>query len=307
MSEPIEPKRSRRTGIPLVWVVPLAALGVCGWIGIGELRNRGPEITIDFADGTGIEAGKTVLEYKGVTVGMVSSVVLRRDLSGVSVNLRLNRSAAILAREGARFWIIHPELGFSGVSGLDTLLTGARLNVRPGTGLRTTHFTGLDRPPLNEIPADDRTFLLRSSQLGSLTNGAPVYYRQFKVGEVEASWIARDSTSVMIRIRIDAPYVNLVRTRTRFWNTGGFNFKVGLFGAQFSDTSLEALVAGGVSFATPQGDDLGSPALEGTVFEVDPNPDSDWLKWAPRIPVDSVEDITRAPPLGQVLPGLIKP
>jgi paraquat-inducible protein B len=168
------------------------------------------------------------------------------------------------------------------------------------------HFTGLGRAPPNEIPPGDRTYVLKSGKLGSLSVGAPVFFREFKVGEVESTRIAGDSTSILVRIRIGAPYVNLVRTGTRFWNTGGFNFKVGLFGAQLSDTSLESLVTGGVAFATPEGDDIGRPSPDGAVFGLSPDPDPAWLLWAPKIPVDSDEDETVAPPLAQVLPGLIK-
>jgi paraquat-inducible protein B len=307
MNTPMAPKLSRAPTLPLIWVVPLIALAVCSWIGIGELRNRGPGISIDFADGTGIEAGKTVLEYKGVTVGMVSAVTLMPDLSGVSVSLRLNKSAAVFANAGSEFWVIHPEIGFSGVRGLDTLLTGSRLNARPGSGLPIRSFKGLDDPPTAETPPSGRSFYLQCERLGSLTAGAPVFYREFKVGEVEATRLAGDSASVLVRIHVEAPYVDLVRTKTRFWNAGGFNFKLSLFGAQFSDTSLESLIAGGVAFATPDGDELGTPAPDGALFQLSPEPDKAWLRWTPQIPIEAPEVIAKAAELAKVLPTLIKP
>jgi paraquat-inducible protein B len=207
---------------------------------IRELRDRGREIAIDFADGSGVEAGRTVLEYKGVSAGTVEAVELRPGLVGVSVRLRLKRSAASLASAGARFWIVHPEISFSGVKGLGTLVTGVRVNVPPGNGPPTVHFTGLDKAPAPDVTDQGRTFILQSDRLGSLTSGAPVFYREFKVGSVEASRLSADSTSVLIRIHVDAPYGDLARTSTKFWNTGGFSFKVSLFGgAQLKDTSLE--------------------------------------------------------------------
>jgi paraquat-inducible protein B len=307
MNSPSSPRISRAASLPLVWIVPVVALLICGWLGVRELWNLGPKITIDFADGTGVEAGKTVLEYNGVSVGTVDSVIFRRDLSGVIVQLRLDRRAAALATEGSKFWIVHPEIGFSGVRGLDTLLTGSRLNVQPGNGRPARHFVGLERPPTPEIPRQGRTFILESSRLGSLTAGAPVFYREFKVGEVEASRLSDDATEVLIRIHVEEPYVNLVRTGTRFWNAGGFSFKVGLFGAQLKDTSLESLVSGGVAFATPDGAALGVPAPDGTAFKLSADPDADWLKWAPRIPVKSLENVSKPPQLAGALPGLIKP
>jgi paraquat-inducible protein B len=136
--------------------------------------------------------------------------------------------------------------------------------------------------------------------------GAPVFYREFKVGEVEATRLSGDSTSVLVRIHVEEPYVDLVRTGTRFWNAGGFNLKLGLFGAQFSDTSLESLIAGGVAFATPDGDGIGTPAPDGALFQLSPDPDKAWLRWAPQIQIEAPEVITKAPELAKVLPALIK-
>lgn len=287
MSTPPSPKVSKAPRLPLIWVVPLLALAVGGWMVLRELRTRGPEITIDFADGSGVQADRTVLVHKGVSVGTVTAVELRPDLVGVRVTLRLDRSAATIAREGSQFWIVHPEIGLSGVRGLDTLLTGARLNVRLGSGGKAVQFVGLERPPAPEITEDGKTFVLQSDRLGSLTSGAPVFYREVKVGAVETSRLADDSASVLVRIHLEAPYVDLVRTNTRFWNAGGFSFKVGLLGAELKNTSLESLVTGGVSFATPDAPALAPLAADGTVFKLSTEPDKDWLKWEPKIPLRS--------------------
>jgi len=277
-------------------------------MGFHELYNRGPEITIDFADGSGVEAGKTLLEFKGVSAGTVSAVELKPGLGGVRIRLRLKRAAASLADAGARFWIVHPEIGFSGVRGLDTLVTGVRLNVLPGNGPPAERFTGLEIPPAPDVIDQGRAFELRSDRLGSLTTGAPVFYREFKVGKVEASRLSDDSTAVLIRIHIDSPYPDLVRANTRFWNTGGFSFKVSLFGgAELKDTSLESLVTGGVAFATPDDGPLAPAASADAQFSLAAEPDKDWLKWSPRIPIKSAEAIVEPPAGKGPLTELMRP
>jgi len=81
-----------------------------------------------------------------------------------------------------------------------------------------------------------------------------------------------------------------VRINTRFWNTGGFSFNVSLFGgAQLKNTSLESLVTGGVAFATPDGAELAPAALNETEFSVATEPEKQWLKWSPKIPIYSPE------------------
>lgn len=308
MTTPAVPHVSRRRTFPLVWVVPLLALAVGGWMVLRELGQRGPLITIEFADGSGIEANKTQLEHKGVAIGTVKKVRLKSDHSGVLVDLRLEKEAASVATAGAEFWIVRPEIGLSGVRGLDMLLTGARLAVRPGQGPAATEFRGLDRMPAPEDTEEGRAFLLEAEQLGSLSPGAPVFYREFKVGRVETSRLASDSRTVLIRIRVFTPYVNLVRINTRFWNAGGVNMRVNLLGAQVKSTSLQSIFTGGVSFATPDdGRELAVAAEDGMRFTLHAEAEKDWLKWQPAIPIQSEEASPEAPmrkgPVTQALKG----
>jgi paraquat-inducible protein B len=300
------PKITRDRSVPLVWIVPIIAALICAWLGYSELRDMGPEISINFADGSGVEAGKTTLEYKGIAVGTVRSVALRKGLEGVTIKLRLRKEATDLANAGSKFWIVHPEIGLSGVHGLETLVSGVRLNVSPGTGPTTKEFDGLDKTPAPDITDEGRTFNLQSDRLGSLTTGAPVYYRELKVGAVEASRLSSDSTQVLIRIHIDAPYADLVRTNTRFWNAGGFNFKINLFGAQLKDTSLESLVTGGVAFATPDAGPLAAAADPDTIFSLSAEADKEWLKWSPKIPIKAVESVVPKPNSSTIIPSLMK-
>ncbi|ACB73422.1 intermembrane transport protein PqiB [Opitutus terrae] len=282
------PNISRRPALPLVWVVPLIALAVGGWMVFRELRARGPEITIEFATGAGLEPGKTKVEFRGVEIGSVTAVELAPDLDRVTVTARLRRDAAGVARTGTVFWVARPEIGFSGVRGLDTLFTGARISLQPGQGPAATHFVGLTRPPPEENVAAGRAFLLQSDRLHSLAPGAPVYYREMKVGMVETSRLADDAASVLIRIRVQTPYVALVRKNSRFWVAGGPSFKMGLFGAELKSTSLEALFSGGAAFATPDGE-LAPEAEDGTVFPLSREPDKEWERWQPRIPIVAPE------------------
>jgi paraquat-inducible protein B len=271
-----------------------------------EFRDRGPLILIVFSDGSGVEANKTTLEYMGVTAGKVETISLKPSLDGVIVRLRLRKNAAALARAGSKFWIVHPEIGFSGVHGLDTLVSGVRLNVIPGNGPAEKSFVGLDKTPPPFIRNEGRTFYLEADKLGSLTTGAPVVYRELKVGSVEASRLSDDSTRVRVRIHIDQPFIDLVRTNTRFWNTGGFTFKISLLGAEFRDTSLESLIDGGVAFATPDTEPLAAVANDGDQFDLAAEADKDWMKWAPKISIQSQESALEKPPKNGLIPSLIK-
>jgi paraquat-inducible protein B len=281
-------RNSHVSVLSLVWAVPILTLIVGGWMIYHDLLDKGPEVAIEFADGQGIEADRTMLEYKGVSVGTVTGVELKKDLSGVTVRVRLEKSAIGIAKSGAEFWIVRPEVSLTGIRGLETLVTGVRLNVIPGQGTPATSFKGLEQAPAVESVEGGRTFILSSDRLGALTPGASVYYREIKVGVVESNRLADDSTAVLVRIRIFTPYVALVRTNTQFRNTGGLSLNVGLFGAEMKNTSIESLINGSVSFATPDGE-LAPEAQEGAQFQISSGGDSAWLKWQPKIPLQPTE------------------
>src|SRR5262245_57410892 len=85
--------QKKRVTIPAVWIVPLAAALVAGYLVFDRVRQYGPTITISFADGAGLRTGQTRILYRGVQVGEVSSVGLTEDGSRVIVQARLNRFA----------------------------------------------------------------------------------------------------------------------------------------------------------------------------------------------------------------------
>lgn len=260
----------------------MLALIVGAYMVYKEVSGNGPRITIVFEEGAGIEAGKTVLQHKGLTIGVVEAVALTDDLGHVEAIVTLDGSAKGLAREGSKFWILRPKIGIEGISGLDTLISGPTIQVTPGIGPFKRDFVAEARPPIKGSEIGYH-YILRIDHLGSLKISSPVLYRQVKVGEVVDTKLASDSTAVLVTVRIHAPYDKLVRTETVFWNASGIAMKVGLLGAKIQTDSLESMLAGGIMFATP--DKHGELASENTEFTLHPEIDEDWLKWAPAIPL----------------------
>lgn len=297
------PKLTRFPRIPLIWVVPVVALVVAAWMLQREWRNHGAEITIEFADGTGLEPGQTRVEYKGVNIGRVKEVTLAKNLRAVTVRVQLARAAEGIAREGAQFWIVEPEIGFGGISGLETLLKGSRIGVRPGNGAAASHFQGLDRAPADDRSDEGRAFLLQADRLASLREHAPVFYRDIKVGEIEAARLTPDATGVLIRIRIEHAYADLVRTNTQFWNAGGSPLQISLFGGGAPRKSLQSVITGAIEFATP--DNPTEVAAEGTTFLLHKESDKDWLKWSPRIPINAPDTKFDPPARARDVSGVI--
>src|SRR5262249_33562439 len=122
----------RRRLFNLAWLVPLVAAAVAGWLIWQRYEERGPDGTVSFSAGARPRGCVTPGKYGGGVIGEVSGVGLSRDHKHVLVRTRLQRAASnAVAREGAVFWIVRPQVGFGNVQGLNTVLTGPEIHVLP--------------------------------------------------------------------------------------------------------------------------------------------------------------------------------
>ncbi|WPD76057.1 MlaD family protein [Dickeya fangzhongdai] len=243
-----------------IWFIPVIALAISLAMLVQSRLSAGPDITLSFRGATGLEAGKTTVKYKDVTVGIVKDIVLNDDGSRVLVRVQLNKNAENLARTGSRFWVVRPRVGMSGVSGIDTLLSGAYIGVDKGYSPEARReFTGLETPPaiINDMPGSH--VVIDADDLGSLDIGSPVYYRRVQVGRLASYHLKEDGRGVSLQVFIDAPYDRLVQPDTRFWNVSGVDLSVGTNGFRLKTQTVAAVLAGGIAFATP--DSNKTPAI----------------------------------------------
>ena len=126
----VVPKKGTR--ISVVWIIPILAAVVAIGIAIQRVMSEGPTINIVFKAAEGLEAGKTFVKYKDVNIGQVTAVKLSADHSKVEVTAKIDKSAADLMVEDAKFWVVEPRVTLSGVSGLGTLLSGNYIGFEVG-------------------------------------------------------------------------------------------------------------------------------------------------------------------------------
>jgi paraquat-inducible protein B len=266
----------------LAWLIPIAALALAAVLAYQAISNRGPTIAITFDNGAGIQPDDPVT-YRAVEVGRVRSVSLSPDLQHVIVHVQLTPDAASIATEGTMFWVVRPEVSLTRVSGLETLLGPRYIAVEPATprGRPMRAFVGLDtQPRISQNSVPGLALTLRSQRLGSVSEGSPVSFREMKVGVVTSVELAADARTIDIQLRIDPHHAHLIRTNTKFWNASGIGLDLGLLGGvKLKAESLEAVIAGGIAFATPT--KAGEPVASGHSFEMEPQPVDDWMKWAP--------------------------
>lgn len=174
-----------RGGLSPVWLIPLIALLIGGWLAAKAVLERGPIIQIELKSAAGLQAGQTKVRFKEVEIGQVTAIDVAPRRTSVIVTAELKRGTEDLLTEETRFWVQRPRVTASGISGLETLLSGAYLAIDPMPGgAAAREFTALAEPPLYTSADSGTRFRLNAPALGSLSIGAPVYFRQIQVGQV---------------------------------------------------------------------------------------------------------------------------
>ncbi|MDH0747221.1 MlaD family protein [Pseudomonas sp. GD03842] len=270
VSEPVRPTiKARKARISLVWLVPIVA-GVIGLsMVIHDFLNVGPKVVVSFLTAEGLEAKKTQVKYKNVVIGTVTDIELSDDRTHVLATIDLNQSAVPFTRADTQYWVVRPRIGAHGVSGVDTLLSGAFISADPGSSEKTEkNFKGLETPPPITYGDKGKRFILHNDDLGSLDIGSPVYFRRIQVGQVVAYELAKDGKGVDIEIFVNAPNDQFVLTDSRFWNASGVDVSLGAAGLKVSTQSLTSILSGGIAFREPKYSPDAKPAEANTEFKL---------------------------------------
>jgi len=249
-------KRKRSS---ITWLIPLIALMATGWLIYKSISEAGIDIVVNFKSGNGFKAGKTSVVYKGYNLGKITKITVGKDLNSINAHIRINKEAAdFITREGTQFWIVRPKFSVSEISGLDTIISGVYIAVKPKT-IDTKKikdmpikykFTGLMEKPLRFHDKEGVNITLNANDLSGISIGTPIFYKKFKVGEVIATKLLKNR--VKIYINIQKKYGKLINNSTIFWNVSGVKFDASLAGVNFEMDSLISLFSGGITFKTLQ-------------------------------------------------------
>ena len=239
----------------VIWIIPIVVVVIAAWLGWTTLSRRGPEITLQFETADGLTAGQTQVKHKAVALGTVESVGLSKDLKQVDIQVRMSAAAKPFLTSNAQFWVVRPRLSGASISGLDTLLSGAYIAVDPGApgGTPQDVFKGLESPPGVRSDEPGRTYTLMSSDVGSLSQGSAVFFRDVPVGEVLGYTMPPGGRGpIPIQVFVREPYDHYLRSDTRFWDVSGLRADFGGGGLHLKIESLQAVLSGGVAFGLPQ-------------------------------------------------------
>lgn len=251
-----------------IWLVPLLSLLITGWLVYQHYLEADISIQIEFDSGEGLVPGRTEVRFQGIEIGKVKQISLQPQTEKVLARIDIHSRFEFLLRESTQFWLVKPQVSSSGVSGLDTLLTGSYLTLRSGDGLFNDQFVALkEAPPLAE-DAPGLHVQLVTDTLGSIHEGTPVHYRKMQVGEVLRYQFSPQQDQVIIDIHIQPEFSALVRQQSRFWNSSGVSVSGSLAGIKVQTESLTALLVGGISFYNPEHIEDEGPSKNGDQFQL---------------------------------------
>lgn len=252
-----------------IWIVPVVAVLIGAWMLYYTYKNQGPTLTLLASTAEGIIPGKTAIKSRSVDVGKVFSVELSQDLKQVVIKARMNPGSEALLNNESQLWVVKPSVGRGGVTGLNTLLSGAYIELQPGKGSTDKfYYELLDSPPIAPPDAPGVRVFLTSGDATSLSVGDPVLYRGYDVGTVELGEFDTSARSMRYQLFIRAPYDALVTDNVRFWQSSGMALDMSAEGVRIEMGSIATLLSGGVTFDVLDGWPLGEPAKNNSKFQL---------------------------------------
>lgn len=242
-------RRGKARRISSIWLVPAVALAIGVWMAYDTISSRGALITLNMTHAEGVEAGKTLVKVKEVTVGRVESVNLTDDFTQAQASVRMFDGTDNMLTDDAQFWVVKPRIGRDGVSGLGTILSGAYIELEPGSGEPgRREYDTLAQPPVMRRGEDGVSVRLYGDDANQLNPGDPVTFRGYTVGRIQTVDFDIDSQQNQFRAFIQQPFAQLVTEQVRFWQSSGVSMQLGADGVRVDIGSLESLLAGGVTF-----------------------------------------------------------
>ena len=258
----------KRTRLSFVWIIPIVAAATGVWIAVTKILEKGPAITIVFTTGDGLEANKTKIEYDGLEIGKFTKIQFAGDHKHVIATAAMSPKTKDFLVKDLKFWVVKPRISGLNITGLGTLLSGYYIGVQLGESKESErHFIALESPPLTgDVPG--RIFMLKTTELGSLGEGTPIYFRQLQAGQIVSYELDKGGQFLNVKIFVQSPYDHYVTPDTRFWQASGIDVSLSAAGLHVQTESVMSILAGGIAFETPARDSPLPPAEAGAGFDL---------------------------------------
>jgi paraquat-inducible protein B len=257
---------NKKSELSLIWFLPIIAVLVSGWLIYKSFSEKGEVITISFSTAEGLEIDKTKIKYLDVEIGKVTAININDDLKTIVVTAQMNTNSNAYLNSNTKFWVVRPQVGLGGISGLGTLISGAYIEIKPEGGEHKHDFIGLNNPPPLKANAEGKEFILETNNLGSMKTGTPINFHGITVGQVLTHELSAAADAIRLTIFINKPYDQFIRKNTRFWIDSGIDLSAGADGFKVRTGPLISLLSGGIAFRAAAEDGIDSIQPENTLY-----------------------------------------
>lgn len=262
-------KLKRNADISIIWILPIIALGLALTLVYDYYTQKGVYIELVLPDASGIIEHKTIVKFRGMQVGKVRKLTLMKEAQLVSAAVEMDKDTAQYLTDEASFWLVKPKVTMNGISGLDTLVTGAYIKFeshKAGDAANYhRNYVALQTQPSPVIPENASTYTLKAKAAEGINPGSLIYHRKLEVGKVHDVQLSDDQQSIDITIIIAPKYRELIKENSRFWSVSGIRANASLSGISIETEGLAAMLVGGVAFSSPENSHA---ANEGQVFKL---------------------------------------
>ncbi|MBK1834311.1 intermembrane transport protein PqiB [Roseibacillus ishigakijimensis] len=255
--------------ISWIWLLPLIAAILGLWLIKRHFDDVGELVKVSLPSAEGLTVGKTEVRCRAVKIGELESITLTDDLE-VELDLRIKSKHVHLLREHSQFWVVTARISGGSVSGLGTVLSGAYIELDPGTGEPGRRvFEGLETPPPTPASVPGLRLELVTEDPGVVDVGSGVFFNNNLVGKIESRTFDPEFKEVRFGVFIEEKYNQLVGSNTVFWGSSGLSVSVGAEGVDVQLPSLDALLKGQVSFGLINDEiSLGREVVDGFVYRL---------------------------------------
>ncbi len=243
-----------KKGISPIWILPLVALCLGGYLIYKNFQDAGVMITVRIQDANGLTPGKTEVFFKGIPVGKLVGFKVTPDLKYIDARIEMVKQAKEELTSEAQFWVVRPQVSWNKVTGLDTIVKGSYFEVIPGDikGKPARFFTALSNAPTISNDAPGLHLILTHSQSTALSAGSPVLYKKAEIGQVVSQKLEDDS-SISLRIHIYENYEKFITTKSLFYISSGIHVKAKLPRISVKVDPIKTILQGGIDVETPAG------------------------------------------------------
>jgi len=247
IAKPVVNNKNGLGFITSIWIVPIVAIIISLSLAYNHFSQLGPEVKISFSSSAGLKVGQSRVKYRNVDVGVVTKILLNDD-DGVIVIVRMDKGTKKYLNDETKFWIVKPEVGSSGISGLETILTGTYITfyTQKDPSYKKS-FEGLE----SAYKVKDRgyRFTLTTNKASNVKIGSPIYYRNIPIGHVETIELD-DDFSLNITVLIEHKYRRFINISTRFWIQSALDINFENSNFNMNLAPISHILKGGVSILT---------------------------------------------------------